>query len=488
MDRKLEEKLVTPQPLGSRSLYYDFFKNFRDYLAEYIRETVTELCISGNTLLLTNHGWEYASEIKKGDRVVTHKGRFKTIRKVFKRKDKVIKLKVANLPVLEITSNHPVLSSIREYNHNHCFSSTIDWGWKKVSELIPTKACRGGSIVASLINREFETEKISRDMAWMYGYYTAEGSYNDHQVRFSMNIKEDKQRKRIMKIIRNIGYKPSFREHRDIEGITGIVCFGSSKWAKFFRNESKIKENKQIPWIIFNSARKQKISFLEGYISGDGYCGENGIVTNSISKKISFGIWQLYKDCGFNARIDCRKNKGGRYDFKHKNGKTYKAKPQWATTLPPNEAKQFLKEAEVYKENVPKKLDYWESFGSQSNRSMQVKKYKRYYAHPVKKIEYGEEKDVYNFEVAEDNSYIADGVVVHNCISELPVNGTVKLFDGLTQGKVVIKNQGRISCYVSTTQGGGFRLDPGEKEEIFVNNQVFVTTVSGVTTIGFIKN
>jgi len=41
---------------------------------------------------------------------------------------------------------------------------------------------------------------------------------------------------------------------------------------------------------------------------------------------------------------------------------------------------------------------------------------------------------------------------------------------------------------VSTTQGGGFRLDPGEKEEIFVNNQVFVTTVSGVTTIGFIKN
>ncbi len=78
--------------------------------------------------------------------------------------------------------------------------------------------------------------------------------------------------------------------------------------------------------------------------------------------------------------------------------------------------------------------------------------------------------------------------VTELCISELPISGTVKLFDGFTQGKVTIKNQGRVPCYISTAQFGGFRLDPGEKEEIFVNTQVFVTTVSGVTTIGFIKS
>lgn len=86
--------------------------------------------------------------------------------------------------------------------------------------------------------------------------------------------------------------------------------------------------------------------------------------------------------------------------------------------------------------------------------------------------------------------YLAEYVretVMELCISELPICGTVKLFDGFTQGKVVIKNQGQIPCYISTAQLGGFRLDPGEKEEIFVNNQVFVTTLSGITTIGFIK-
>jgi len=88
-------------------------------------------------------------------------------------------------------------------------------------------------------------------------------------------------------------------------------------------------------------------------------------------------------------------------------------------------------------------------------------------------------------------NYLAEYIretVTELSISELPINGTVKLFDGLTQGKVTIKNQGRLSCYISTAQGGGFRLDPGEKQELFVNNQVFVTTVSGVTSIGFIKN
>jgi len=73
------------------------------------------------------------------------------------------------------------------------------------------------------------------------------------------------------------------------------------------------------------------------------------------------------------------------------------------------------------------------------------------------------------------------------CISELPIKGSVKLFDGFTQGKVRIKNQGSISCFLSTG-GGGYRLDPGETVEFFINNQVIATTLSGTTTLGFIKS
>ena len=410
-----------PKP-GGNYKYFGVGNDYKtlDILERVNPDIVADICVAGDTLILTNHGWKYASEIKKGNKVVTHKGRFKTVKRVFKRKNETIKLKVANLPILEITDNHPVLSSIREYNNNNSLVFTSDWNWEKVSELVPSKARKWGSIVASLAKREFKIEKVSQNMAWMYGYYTAEGTHGGHQVSFSMNIKEKKQRKRIMKIIKSIGYKPSYREHKDLEGSVGIVYFGSPQWVEFFRKESGIKENKQIPWMVFGFPRKQKINFLEGYISGDGCCDKSGIITSSISKKISFGIWQLYRDCGFNARMGYIKNEGPIYDFKHKNGKTYKAKPQWRVILSPSESKRFLREAEIYKESAKKELGQWKSLGSQSTQTMQVKKFKGYYAHPVKKIEYGEKKDVYNFEIEEDNSYIADGIVIHNCDTKLP--------------------------------------------------------------------
>lgn len=72
-------------------------------------------------------------------------------------------------------------------------------------------------------------------------------------------------------------------------------------------------------------------------------------------------------------------------------------------------------------------------------------------------------------------------------IAELAIHGQIQLFDGLSQGKARIKNQGKIECYISTGKMGGYRLDPGEVIDLWVNAPVMVTTVSGVTSIGFIK-
>jgi hypothetical protein len=73
------------------------------------------------------------------------------------------------------------------------------------------------------------------------------------------------------------------------------------------------------------------------------------------------------------------------------------------------------------------------------------------------------------------------------CITEIPVHGTVKLFDGNNHGNVKIRNQGDTMCYVSTNGQGGFQLYPTEVIEFFVNNSVYVTT-SGTTKIGFIRS
>ena len=82
--------------------------------------------------------------------------------------------------------------------------------------------------------------------------------------------------------------------------------------------------------------------------------------------------------------------------------------------------------------------------------------------------------------------YIRESVV-ETQIAEVVINGQVELFKGFPQGKATIKNQGDVTCYVSTKVMGGYRLDPGEKVEFWVNSPVNVTTVSGSTSVGFIK-
>jgi hypothetical protein len=87
--------------------------------------------------------------------------------------------------------------------------------------------------------------------------------------------------------------------------------------------------------------------------------------------------------------------------------------------------------------------------------------------------------------------YLAEYIresVTELSIAEIRIRNSVQIFDGFTHGKVVIKNQGKKRCYITTQQIGGYRLDPDEKVEFYVNSPVTVCTISGTqTTIGLIK-
>ena len=84
--------------------------------------------------------------------------------------------------------------------------------------------------------------------------------------------------------------------------------------------------------------------------------------------------------------------------------------------------------------------------------------------------------------------YIRDSVI-ELTVAQIPVHSTAsKLFTGITRGKARIKNQGSTPCYISTCQEQpGYRIDPNEVVELYINNQVYVTTHSGSTNIGIIR-
>ena len=67
----------------------------------------------------------------------------------------------------------------------------------------------------------------------------------------------------------------------------------------------------------------------------------------------------------------------------------------------------------------------------------------------------------------------------------------IRLFEDILNSSgryVTFKNQGQIECYLSTSKLGGFRLDSGEKEKMWVNVPVTVVTISGMTSLGIIQS
>lgn len=104
--------------------------------------------------------------------------------------------------------------------------------------------------------------------------------------------------------------------------------------------------------------------------------------------------------------------------------------------------------------------------------------------HDLKKIYYDFLSDFKNYlvEFVKESS-------VDLAVSALEV-GTEpqKLFDGEVEGvSVVLKNQGDVACFVSTDRRGAYRLDPWEKERFWLNAQTTVVTLSGSTTLGYIR-
>lgn len=74
--------------------------------------------------------------------------------------------------------------------------------------------------------------------------------------------------------------------------------------------------------------------------------------------------------------------------------------------------------------------------------------------------------------------------------SSMEVNTTpTRIMDGSFGGfRIVFKNQGEVPCLLSTDRQGYFRLDPNEKQEVWLNQEMIAVTVSGVTSLGFIRS
>ena len=343
-------------------------------------------CFPKGNLITTSEGLKDISEVNLNDMILTHNKRFKPVINLMKKHKKgVFNLKVKGIPEFKVTEEHPFYcverskkwdNSLRRYVYN--FSEPQ---WVKTNNL--TK----DHFIAIGISSIAENKKaLTQEECWLIGRYIADGFIRNNQ-------RLDRKNSFNNQVIFGIG-KHKLKEFKEniktyyvgyVEERTSIKCkIINKRLMDLCLACGKGAKNKSIPDFIMNLPADLLETFLKGYLSGDGGQFKNVIRAVSISEKLIYQLGQIIT-------------------------KLYKKHYTILKTITPDTT--------VIEGRTVNQNDYW---SVQYRESLQRKYFYEkngFIWVKVSKKEYNPEFQdfVYNFEVEDDNSYVCNNLVVHNC-------------------------------------------------------------------------
>lgn len=122
------------------------------------RHASVHACFDKNTLITTDSGYKYISNIKIGDKVLTHRGRFRPVVNIMVTKSRDIHvLHFSNNRQITVTGNHPLLA-VQQISTKGA-SVNMTCGWTQVSNL------KVGDMVVSRTEAGIEFTRITRHTA-----------------------------------------------------------------------------------------------------------------------------------------------------------------------------------------------------------------------------------------------------------------------------------------------------------------------------------
>ncbi|UVP43623.1 MULTISPECIES: DNA cytosine methyltransferase [Bacteroides] len=179
-------------------------------------------------------------------------------------------------------------------------------------------------------------------------------------------------------LIRDAGYIPAISEERST--FRFIIC--NRELCSFLKGFGRYAIGKKLSGQCFNLEHERKKALYEGYFSADGYAGKNGAMqTTTISAELAAGIAQIARDV-FHRPVSISKKNPERICVI--DGRQVNGHPLYCVTVSPNERYGYYKDGFIW--CLVKNIEH------------------RY-----------ERRTVFNIGVKTDETYTANGIVVHNC-------------------------------------------------------------------------
>ncbi len=415
--------------------------------------TYIEGCFTKGTEIKTSLGVKPIENVNKGDYVLTHNGRYKRVynTQIRKHRGKLLHIKYVGdtTLTLDVTAEHPFLISRRvksEYRN-------VKWDteWVKADELkivdylaipidrhVENKGYREFEITTTARWHDVNTKiGISTDEEFfrLIGYYLSEGSTigksNENYLTFTFGKNELEYINDTAFLLEKYFKKKPIVQKEYKNGISIILC--STTIAEFFSKEfGKGAANKHIPeWVMHESLQKQK-ELIKGMWRGDGsymykrydYGTKRMFRINTISIRLAEQLRSMLLRLNILANVNKQNRDGNRHEM-------YCVYIGGENLLPFANLMGVLgTTTEVTNKDGTVSLL---AITQAQTRSSYGQISGDYAFVPIKDISYEEvdDVDVYNFSVEEDESYVANGVAVHNCTA--PIYSTSSLHSAVVE-------------------------------------------------------
>ena len=281
--------------------------------------------------------------------------------------------------------------------------------------------------------RVLEPQKLNRfiildeNLMRLIGYFTAEGyivgNPNNRQLRFAFNENETDYCNDVKDLIGKIfGYdKTGFRQtpRHAVE-----VTIHNHAIAKFFEwLMPKGAVNKRLPNFVLNQSPENLRHFLIGALRGDGCLKDaRRIGYKTVSPHLAHQIAEVFMRLGYLASIQS-------YQPKNKNHSV-----SYYVRIGGAQAKKFAADLPELNLDFPANI---------VNRQDVFSDDEYFYAaiRSVKILE-NQELEVFNIEVAEDHTYIANRVAVHNCTTRVVTGAGVPQITAILECVKAAKDSG----------------------------------------------
>jgi len=406
------EKCITIMPRGER-WYPQYF---------YGRCCFCHFCVTPDTLVTTNPSVTPISRVKSGDRVLTHTGEYRMVRRVLTRNysGRLFTIKPLGAPFpLRITQDHPLLASPRAFvKLGRLEKAPVSPAWKTPAELkqgdyltMPiAKEVRdidfyeqnvviGQPSTGRRLARELKL-KADTSLFRLIGYYLAEGYTVRRTVGFAFGAHEAEYINDAAQLLERV-----FRVRTKMSTVHNCthVLLHSVVAVQFFQNFGRGAENKKLPdWAMFAAQEKQR-ELLKGAWRGDGYLhrptkGNKSIFFeySTISQTFAFQLQQLLFRAGIVGQVA---------SVNHRN-----RKPAFLVTVRGEFVQKMASLMQIrFRDSRTKTFS---RFAMDDN----------YVFAPITSIKVSNVTDqpVVNLSVEGDESYVAGNVTAHNCTDYCP--------------------------------------------------------------------